>query len=101
MIDIATWRARIGLYNASTGGLSGGRTKVLRPPAGDSELLLLLAWCITAPLLLALGTTTVELVTLHLIVNLLLLAGDVERNPGPETGEAVVVAPDPRDGLGK
>ena len=78
MIDIVTWRARIGLYNASTGGPSGRRSKVLRPPAADSEWSLLLALC----------TTAVELVTVYLIiVSLLLLAGDVERNPGPGTGE--------------
>ena len=78
MIDVATWRARIGLYNASTGGPSGRRSKVLRAPTGDSE------WS----LLLALGTTAMELVALHFVIaSLLLLAGDVELNPGPGTGE--------------
>ena len=52
---------------------------MLRPhAAGDSD------WS----LLLVLGTTAVELVALHFVIaSLLLLAGDVERNPGPGTGE--------------
>ena len=74
MIDIAIWRARIGLYNLSTGGPSGRRAKVLRPSAGEGSLLL------------ALMTTAVEVVTL-IIVSLLLLCGDVELNPGPGNGK--------------
>ena len=78
MIDIATWRARIGLFNLSTGGRPGKRAgPVLRAASSTEE------WS----LLLALTTSVVEVVTV--IIILLMLAGDVERNPGPGKGEDI------------
>lgn len=77
MIDIATWRARIGSFNVATGGTSGMRAKLLPRPSSARE------WS----LLLALTTTVVEVLTIFIVLLMIMLAGDVERNPGPGKGE--------------
>ena len=73
MIDIVTWRARVGTYRAYVGP-SGRRAKVLRPLLSRDMSLLLAQW-------LALSTVTLEVVTV--IIFLIMLCGDVELNPGP------------------
>ena len=73
MIDIVTWRARIGMYRVYVGP-SGRRAKVLRPLLSRDMSLLLAQW-------LALSTVTLEVVTV--IIFLIMLCGDVELNPGP------------------
>ena len=85
MIDIATWRARIGSFSVNVGP-SGRRSKVLRrsllqDPQSRSFMLSVAASLVTnsIPLL------RVEVILL--IAILLMLSGDVETNPGPGTGE--------------
>ena len=75
MIDIAVWRARIGLFNLSIGRiLAGKRVKVRRPTADCSVLL---GWITITPL---------EAATV-LVLLLLVLCGDVDINPGPGDGK--------------
>ena len=80
MIDIATWRARIGLHNASTGGSCRKTANVCR------SVHLLPLHGLLLSVLLAVTTTTLGHVMM-VITTLLLLAGDVELNPGPTLGE--------------
>ena len=56
MIDIATWRARIGLHRVRVGP-SGRRAKVLRPDGASWSLLL------------ALTTITIEIVVILLVLS--------------------------------
>ena len=85
MIDIATWRARIGLHNASIGGSCGKTANVCRNVHLLHGCLLRLHGLLLS-VLLALTTTTLGHVMM-VITTLLLLAGDVELNPGPTLGE--------------
>ena len=78
MIDIETWRARIGTFGRVRGV---GKSSQSRPPRGGSLFLLLLAALTSSTL----NTVTFEVVTV--IFFLLMLCGDVELNPGPKTSE--------------
>ena len=89
MIDIATWRARIGLHNASIGGSCGKTANVCCNVHLLRRCLLPLHGLLLS-VLLALTTTTLGHVMM-VITTLLLLAGDVELNPGPTLGDKTVV----------
>ena len=80
MIDIATWRARIGLYRVCVGP-SGRRAKVLRPDSGAGN------WS----LLLALTTITIELLVTVMILLVLFSGGRYCYIPQPP---ASLVNPD-------
>ena len=68
MIDIATWRARIGLYRVYVGP-SGQKAKVLRPLASDGDF----------SVLLALSTITVVVLSVIIILLVLTQSGDIGR----------------------
>lgn len=78
MIDIATWRARIGTFHARVGP-SGKKAKFLRPLRLLSRGFSLF--------LATLSTSTVNVEVVTVIFVLLMLCGDVELNPGPKIGE--------------
>ena len=70
MIDIATWRARIGLHRVCVGP-SGRRAKVLRPDGASWSLLL------------ALTTITIEVVVTVIILLVLSSGGQYHYIPQP------------------
>ena len=75
MIDIAVWRARIGLFNLSTGRILAGKRVKVRRPAFDYSVLFG-----------SITITPLEAVTV-LVLLFLVLSGDVETNPGPGDGK--------------
>ena len=81
MVDIVTWRARIGLFCV---GPSGRRAKVLRPFPQWSLLS-----SMTTSSLVHLMLVNCEVVAVVCIL-LLMLSGDVEINPGPGTGKSSI-----------
>ena len=84
MVDIVTWRARIGLFCVKVGP-SGRRAKVLRPFPQWS----LLSSMTTSSLVHRLMLVHCEVVAVVCIL-LLMLSGDVEINPGPGTGKSSI-----------
>ena len=70
MIDIATWRARIGLHRVRVGS-TGRRAKVLRPDGTSWSLLL------------ALTTITIEVVVTVIILLVLSSGGQYHYIPQP------------------
>ena len=83
MVDIVTWRARIGLFRVNVGS-SGRRAKVLRP---------FLQWSLLSSMatssLVHNGFMLVHCEVIAVVcILLLMLSGDVEINPGPRTGKS-------------
>ena len=76
MKDLAMWMAMAGSFYLSTRSPNRKKAKELHPSSSEE-------WS----LLLALCTTMVEVLTVAVILMLLMLAGDVETNPGPGSGE--------------
>ena len=87
MIDIAIWRARIGLHNASFGGSCGKTANVCRNFHLLHKCLLPLHGLLFSVLLAMTTDTTTLGHVMIVITTLLLLAGDVELNPGPTLSE--------------